>query len=444
MTEKRFFDQNLLVGSRAARELYGDVKDLPIIDYHCHLDPRMIADNARFEDIGAFWLAGDHYKWRAMRLCGVDEKYITGDASFHDKFLKYAEIVPKLCGNPLYYWTHMELSQIFGITKPLCGDTAELIYAEASAKLADMSVWGLLEKFGVEYIATTDDPIDDLGCHGKYGKTTVAPTFRPDKVWSLDESYLKKLGEAACCDTSTLDGLLAALTKRLDYFVAHGCRISDHGFEQFPAVIATKEQAEVLYSNREKLADSERQALFGFLLTALMREYKKRGMTVQLHFGVTRNVNPAAFANIGVDSGFDVMSTPPDPKALISFLASIPDAERPDILLYTLNDSALPSLACVTGAFRGVRMGAAWWFNDTMLGIRRNLETIAEYSVLGTSVGMLTDSRSFSSYARFDFFRRILADVVGGYVERGEYDSAAACGLMRDICYNNAKELIKL
>lgn len=444
MTKRRFFDDNLLLSTQAARELYGDVKTLPIIDYHCHLDPKMIAEDARFDNIGAFWLAGDHYKWRAMRLCGVDEKYITGDADFSEKFIKYAEIVPKLVGNPLYYWTHMELSQIFGINEPLNAQSARNIYDEASVKLRSMSVMTLLQKFGVRFIATTDDPVDDLRYHGKYGDTLVSPTFRPDKALTLDGDYLKRLGEVSDTDVSTLDGFLTALTGRLDYFVSKGCRISDHGFEHFPESIATKEQAEQLYARRGELSAADKSALFGYLLKFLMLEYKKRGIAVQLHFGVTRNVNAAAFESIGVDSGFDVMSAPQDVRGIIRFLGSMTDEERPEILLYTLNDSELRAYACVTGAFRGVRLGAAWWFNDTVSGIRRNLQTIAEYAALGTSPGMLTDSRSFSSYARFDFFRRILADTIGGYVERGEYDAVSAELLMRDICYNNAKELIKL
>ena len=439
-----FFDDGVLLSTQTARELYDEVKSLPIIDYHCHLDPKMIAEDARFDNIGAFWLAGDHYKWRAMRLCGVDEKYITGDADFREKFIKYAEIVPRLVGNPLYYWTHMELSQIFGINIPLNAQTARSIYDEASIKLREMSVSTLLQKFGVRFIATTDDPVDDLRYHGKYGDTVVSPTFRPDKALTLDADYLSRLGEVAKADVSTLDGFMAALMGRLDYFVSKGCRISDHGFEHFPESIATKEQADLLYARRGELSADEKSALFGYLLKFLMGEYKKRGIAVQLHFGVTRNVNAAAFESIGVDSGFDVMSAPQDVRSIIRFLAGMTDGERPEILLYTLNDSQLRAYACVTGAFRGVRLGAAWWFNDTTLGIRRNLETIAEYSVLGTSPGMLTDSRSFSSYARFDFFRRILADLIGGYVDRGEYDIASAEALMRDICYNNAKELIKL
>jgi len=443
--KKGFFgDKTLLLGSDTARELYENVKELPIIDYHCHLDPKMIAEDAHFSDIGELWLSGDHYKWRAMRLCGIDEKYITGEADYHEKFIKYAGIVPKLCGNPLYYWTHMELKSVFSIDTPLCAETAEEIYKEASEKLSHISVSGLLKKFGVEYIATTDDPTDDLRYHGIHGGVKVSPTFRPDKALTLDSGYLKKLAEISGCDISTLDGFMAALTSRLDYFCSKGCKMSDHGFDRFPHKAIDKETAAKLYEKRDGLTADEREELFGYLLAALIREYKKRGMTAQLHFAVTRNVNPAAFRNIGIDSGFDVISTPPDPRDAIAFLASIPDDERADILMYTLNDASLPALNCICGAFRGVRIGAAWWFNDTALGIHRALETAAEYSVLGSFPGMLTDSRSFSSYPRFDFFRRIAASVVGGYAERGEYDIEAAKKLMKDICYNNAKEMTDL
>lgn len=437
-----FFGDNLLLYSDSAREIYARVKNLPIVDYHCHLDPRMIAENASFSNIGALWLAGDHYKWRAMRLYGIDEYYITGEADDREKFRKYAEVVPSLIGNPLYYWTHMELAQIFDIHLPLNPDTADEIFDRAGEKLRDMRVQDLLAHFGVTYIATTDDPVDDLRYHGVYGKTTVAPTFRPDKVFTLDATYLETLGRVAETDVSTLSGLLAALTKRLDYFVSKGCRITDHGFERFPSRYLGVGEAENAYLRRATLSAEEKEGLFGFLLTFLMHEYKKRDLMVQLHFGVTRNVNPETFRAIGVDSGFDVMSDPPSPNALIGFLSRIPDEERPRILLYTLNDAGLASLATVSGAFRNVRMGAAWWFNDNVSGIRKNLLTVSEYALLGNSTGMLTDSRSFSSYARFDFFRRILADFIGRYVENGEYDAESAVRLAEKICYTNAKEMI--
>ncbi|MBQ5833182.1 MAG: glucuronate isomerase, partial [Clostridia bacterium] len=416
---KAFFDDSVLLRNESARILFEKVKDLPIIDYHCHLNPQMIAEDRSFSDIGEFWLAGDHYKWRAMRMCGVDEYYITGDATFKEKFLAYARIMPKMIGNPLYYWTHMELKQIFGINRPLNAESAEEIYAAANRKLADLSVQKLLRFFGVERLATTDDPVDTLEFHGKHGDTLVTPTFRPDQVYALSEAYLEKLAVAAGIEIVTLDDLLRALAARLDFFVSKGCFIADHGFERFPTHYASRELAKQLFAKRGGWSEEEQDLFFGFLLTWLMKEYKKRNITAQIHFAVTRNVNRELFAQVGPDSGLDVLSTAPDPKDLIRFLQQLPDAERPDIVLYTLNDATLTSLASVSGAFRNVRMGAAWWFNDTLNGIRRNLLTVSEYASLGTNLGMLTDSRSFSSYSRFDFFRRIVCDFVGEMVENG-------------------------
>jgi glucuronate isomerase len=437
---KSFFDDTVLLRNQTANQLFQKIRHLPIIDYHCHLNPQMIAEDRSFSDIGEFWLAGDHYKWRAMRLCGVEEHYITGDANFHDKFIKYAEILPKLIGNPLYYWTHMELKQIFGINRPLNANSAEEIYAEATEKLQKLSVQKLLTFFGVERLATTDDPADTLEFHGKHGNTLVTPTFRPDQVYALSDAYLEKLGKAAGSTITTLEELLTVLSGRLDFFVSKGCFISDHGFERFPASYATETEAAQLFAKRGNWTAEEKDAFFGFMLVWLMKEYKKRNMTAQLHFAVTRNINRELFAQTGPDSGIDVISTQPDPNELILFLQQMSDAERPDMVLYTLNDASLTALASVSGAFRNVRMGAAWWFNDTLLGIRRNLQIISEYAALGTNLGMLTDSRSFSSYSRFDFFRRIISDFVGEMVENGEYDLESAEELLQNICYNNAKE----
>lgn len=435
---KEFFGEDLFLHSESARQIYAAVKDLPIIDYHCHLDPKMIKEDAHFLDIGQLWLAGDHYKWRAMRLCGVDEKFITGDADFRAKFLEYARIVPRLAGNPLYYWTHLELRRIFGIGEALNEESAERIYAAANEKLRTLSVSSLFRMFRVEYVATTDDPCDDLASHGRYGNTAVAPTFRPDKLLSLDEQYLQKLSETVGFAIKSVSDLLRAAEKRLQYFVKRGCKISDHGFLRFPARYATRAEAENLF-----IADRKDEALFGYLLVELAKLYKKYGIVMQMHFAVTRNVNAAMFAKCGADSGFDVIAREQNPEDVIAFLSHIPDEQRPKIILYTLNDSNLSALACITGAFRGVKMGAAWWFNDTVEGIRKNLSVIAEYSALGTNYGMLTDSRSFSSYARFEFFRRILSDYLGGLVDRGEYDGAAAAELAKDVCYRNIRRTLQ-
>ena len=441
---RKFFGKNLLLHSQSAKEIYREVRDLPIIDYHCHLDPMKIRNDAKFSDIGELWLAGDHYKWRAMRLCGVSEEYITGGASYRDKFLQYANILPRLAGNPLYYWTHMELSQVFGIDEPLNAESAARIYDAANEKLREISVSSLLKQYRVEFVATTDDPCDDLAPHGKYGETLVSPTFRPDKLLHLESAYLKKLEQAAGFEICSLSDLLRAIETRLAYFAAHGCKISDHGFLHFPSAYPRQGEAEKLFSNRAKLTPRGREKLFGYLLVQLTKLYKKYGMIMQMHFAVTRNVNPPMFRQCGPDAGFDVIASAQKPEDVIAFFAQIPDEERPETVLYTLNDADLSALAAITGAFRHVRMGAAWWFNDTVQGIRKNLSVISEYSALGTNFGMLTDSRSFSSYAHFDFFRRILSDYLGDLVEKGEYDMAAAAEVAKNICYQNIKEALGL
>ena len=439
-----FFDDNVLLGNAHSKEIYRQIKDLPIIDYHCHLDPSAIRADAAFSDIGELWLAGDHYKWRAMRLCGVDEHFITGKADFRDKFIKYAQILPRLAGNPLYYWSHFELRSIFGIEDALNASSAENIYMRANEVLASLSVQGLLRRFRVEYVATTDDPCDDLAAHGTCGQTRVAPTFRPDRLLSLDESYLQKLGDTVGFRITALADCMRAAELRLQYFADRGCRISDHGFLRFPERYISDEEAECLFRRRGKLTAQEKELLFGNMLVRLARLYHRFGMIMQLHFAVTRNVNPQMFDACGADAGFDVIADSCPPERLIAFFRCLRDDERPETVLYSLNDSGLPALACLTGAFRHVRMGAAWWFNDTVEGIRKNLSVIAEYSALGTNFGMLTDSRSFSSYVRFDFFRRILAQYLGGLTERGEYDLSAAVELARGVSYFNIKEALGL
>lgn len=441
---KVFFDNNLFLESCSAKEIYDAVKSLPIIDYHCHLDVGKIAMGAGFEDVGQLWLAEDHYKWRAMRLCGVDEKYITGDGNFHDKFIEYGKIMPKLVGNPLYYWTQLELKMIFGINEALNESNAERIYQEANKRLADISVPDILKQFNVEYIASTDDPTDSLSLHGKYGNTRVAPTFRPDKIFNFDDEYINILADVSGIKIETLDDLQVALERRLDFFVSKGCRISDHGFAAFPKEYADYEEAKRLFQKRKMLTQEQKDKLFGYVLLWLTGKYYERDMIMQIHFAVVRNNNPQMFEKCGADSGFDLIGKEQDVNDLISFLAKTPDNKRPQTVLYTLNDNNLSAIVCATGAFRNVKAGAAWWFNDTVRGIYKNLETIAEYGVLGTNFGMLTDSRSFSSYVRFDFFRRLLSNYMGRLVENGEYDIDIAKSISQDICYYNIKGALKI
>ena len=397
---RSFFDEGLFLRNDAAKDIYAAIKDLPIIDYHCHLDENAIAENKTFANIGELWLGGDHYKWRAMRLCGVDEYYITGGATWQEKFNAYAAVMPKLIGNPLYYWTHMELKSVFGITEPLNAASASRIWDAANKVLAGVDVRSLLQKFKVEFIATTDDPDSMLSKHGTYGKTAVTPTFRPDRCFAEGVSK-------------------AHLEKRLDYFVEHGCKIADHGFDN-----VAKDPADLEW---------------------LMAACHERDLVLQLHFGTFRNINSATFKSIGRDSGFDVFRGTVDTDGIAHLLDKMAgQGKLPRLVLYSLNDAATRPLAAISGAFPGVLIGAAWWFNDTLSGIRRHLDTVAEYAALGTNLGMLTDSRSFSSYVRFDFFRRILADYIGEKVELGEYDKASAVKLATDISYNNVKEFLKL
>lgn len=395
-----FFDKNLLLSSKEAERIYDQIKDLPIIDYHCHLSDKEIREDKRFSDIGELWLAGDHYKWRAMRLCGVDEEYITGGKSFKEKFFKYAEIMPKLIGNPLYYWSHMELVEIFGIDTPLNKDTAGEIYEKANAVLKDLSVSKLLEKFKVEYIATTDDPFSALENHGDVNGVKVRPTFRPDRCFAENVSKEE-------------------LSERLDYFISKGCKIADHGFDDF--------------ENTENLE-------------WLIEKCYEKNIVLQLHFGTFRNINSVAFSTIGRDSGFDVFRDYVATDKLAKLLDKMNTklGSLPQIVLYPLNDACLRAVCAISGAFRNVRVGAAWWFNDTVEGIKRQLETVSEYAVLGTNLGMLTDSRSFSSYVRFDFYRRILSSFIADKVQKGEYDGSGAVALAKDIAYKNVKEVLAL
>ncbi len=399
LSSHSFFDDRLLLTTPQAEEIYAAVKDLPIIDCHCHLNEKEIAADRHFSDLSELWLGGDHYKWRAMRLCSVPERLITGDAPGKDKFLAYARIMPKLIGNPLYYWTHLELKQIFGIRLPLNEDTADLIWEKTSEMLPELGVCDLLKQFKVTYIATTDDPFSPLDAHGDYDGIKVRPTFRPDRCFAEGISH-------------------DALEKRLDYFLDHGCVIADHGFDGVGRDTADLEW--------------------------LMAACAERDMVLQLHFGTMRNINSRAFQAIGRDAGFDVFRASVDTDAVASLLDRMADRGKlPRTVLYSLNDNATRALTAISGAFPNVLVGAAWWFNDTVCGIRRQLETCGEYGVLGMHPGMLTDSRSFASYVRFDFYRRILSSYIGEKVALGEYDGASANALAADLCYNNVKELMK-
>ncbi len=442
---KDFFGEQLLLNTPAAEELYLAVRELPIIDYHCHLNERELRDDHHFANLGELWLAADHYKWRAMRLCGVDEKYITGDAGFHEKYLKYAEIFPKLCGGPLYYWTQLELKLLFGIREPLSSESAERIWNRANEVLKTLGAHEILRRFRVEYVATTDDPASDLSAHGTYGNTRVSPTFRPDFALNMDEAALERLEAASGIRLDSLEALKQAIKARLEFFCSKGCCIADHGMDFLPVSDCGEERAAALYARRATLTPDERQELFSHLLYFTAALYAEHGMVMQIHFATFRNVNSAMFPRCGRDAGFDIMRGQVDVDRLIPFFDTLVQRGKlPKTVVYSLNPACIPALATLTGAFPNVRVGAAWWFSDTVLGIRRQLETVAEYAAIGTNLGMLTDSRSLASYVRFDFFRRILSDFIGEYVEKGEYSMDDAKKLMYDVCYGNVKEFLNL
>ena len=440
-----FFGKKILLQGKYALKLYNEVKDLPIIDYHCHLNPDEIADNKGFSNIGEMWLKYDHYKWRAMRLCNVDENLITGEASFYDKFKTYASIVPKLAGNPLYYWTHLELKNIFNINLPLNAENAEYIWNEANEKLKSIKILDLFNKFKVKYVATTDDPLDELNFHGNYNNTLIAPTFRCDKALSLNDEYIKKLGEVTGEDTSSLNGFLSALVNRLSYFANCGCKLADHGFGGFMREIISEKEAENIYLKGENATSKEKECFFFFVLKILAKEYKKRNIVMQLHFSALRNVNTIMFEKTGADSGFDVMGEDANIENIANFLNELQKNNAlPKTVLYTLNRTANEKTAVLTGAFPRIYNGAAWWFNDSVTGIKKHLSDVSEYSILGTLPGMVSDSRSYSGYVRFDFYRRILCTFLGELVEKGEYSYKAAEKTAKDISYYNAKELLNI
>lgn len=442
---REFLNDEFLINNKVGLELYNHVKDLPIIDYHCHLNEHEIKNNIHFKNITELWLKVDHYKWRVMRSCGVDERYITGDADDYEKFLAFATIMPKLMGNSVYYWAHLELKAIFGINEPLCKENAKKIYDICNEKLKDITTQSLLKKFKVEFLCTTDDPISPLDSHGKYDTITVAPTFRPDRLFNLEEEYINELTKTSGVKIIDLPSLKRALENRIEYFVSKGCKITDHGMDYLPGDDVSEEIVNDIFLRRNNITEEEKFQFFSHMMRFLGKLYKEKDMVMQIHFATFRNTNTKLFNSIGRDSGFDVIRHETYTDRLATFLNDLNTIDAlPKTILYSLNSNAVKEMAVIAGSFRNVKIGPAWWLNDNLIGNREQMEIIAEYSTLGTFLGMLTDSRSFSSYVRFDFFRRILADLVGSYVERGEFGYNHAFQLMEDICYNNIKEFLKL
>ena len=456
-----FIGKDFLLDTETARELYHETAaKLPIIDYHCHIPATEIARNIKFENITQAWLYGDHYKWRAMRACGIDERLITGDASDEEKFRAFAGCMPHLIGNPLYHWSHLELRCYFGIESVLSEKTATEIWQRTNAALPSLSARTLMERSNVEAICTTDDPADTLEYHqtiaeDKTFDIRVLPAFRPDLALGTEKpgytEYIKKLGTAAGIIIESFSDLTAALSKRMDVFELLGCRACDHGLLEFPMVGAGLPAADTALQKRlsgSVLTKAEENALRGELLLFLGREYAKRGWVMEIHFGVLRNMNRRMFDRLGADSGFDNMSATDNIPALTAFLDMLcAEGNMPKVLLFSINPTDTAPLCTLCGAFGStVQQGSAWWFNDTLNGMREQITTYASLLPLGKFIGFLTDSRSFLSYTRHEYFRRILCGWIGKKVENGEFsdDAGALEALVRGVCYENAKAFLAL
>ena len=458
---KPFMDKDFLLSTETAKHLYHDfAADMPIIDYHCHLDPKEIYEDRRFENITQVWLGGDHYKWRLMRSAGVDERYITGDATDREKFQKWAETLGLAIGNPLYHWSHLELRSYFGYEGSLNGDTAEAVWQLCNEKLQGMSARKLIVDSRVQALCTTDDPADSLEWHKKIAEDNafgvkVLPSFRPDKAVGIEKAdyldYLKRLGEI-----TSFAQLADVLKERLAFFVSLGCRVSDHGLESVPYVPATDDEVEAIFKKRlhgELPTALEAKQFKTALLLVLGREYHRLGVVMQLHFGVIRDNSKRVFRVLGPDAGIDSIGDQPSIKELAAFLCALDETgELPKTILYSLNPNDNAALVTVMGAFQTgeaiskVQHGSAWWFNDHKRGMIDQLATLAADGYLAGFVGMLTDSRSFLSYARHEYFRRILCDLIGTWVENGEYpnDENALHQIVRGICTENAEKYFHL
>ncbi|MDE6610124.1 MAG: glucuronate isomerase [Muribaculaceae bacterium] len=459
-----FITPDFLLENETARRLYHDHAGLlPIIDYHCHLSPRKIAENRPFESITQLWLGGDHYKWRAMRANGISERFITGDASPWEKFQKWAETVPRTFRNPLYHWTHLELSTAFGIDTVLNPATAREIYDRCNEMLSqpDMTPVGLMRRYNVEVVCTTDDPADDLHFHHQISQsgitTKVLPTWRPDKAANIGDpaaynAYLDTLSDAAGIEIVSFDTLIDTLQRRHDYFHESGCRLADHGLTHFPYAEATDTELHRIFNTVRsgKAIDAGSSAkLQTAILLRLCHMNHSRGWVQQFHFGPMRNVNTRAFRALGPDTGFDTIGDYSGATHIAAFLDRLEsDGHLAKSILYNLNPADNVWVAAMIANFQDgscpgkMQFGSAWWFNDHISGMEDQMNALSTQGLLSRFVGMLTDSRSFLSYPRHAYFRRILCNLLARDIERGlipaeEYDRVAA--MVRDISYFNAK-----
>ena len=474
---KAFMDKDFLLETETARALYNAAKDEPIFDYHCHLPPAQIAQNKQFADLAEVWLGGDHYKWRMMRAMGYDEYYVSGGAPAYEKFLAWARTVENLIGNPLYHWTHLELQRYFNIFEPLTERSAPAIWDKANTllKKPELSVKGIFEKFKVFAVGTTDDPVDSLEHHiavangtAPIGKiaTKVIPSFRPDKALNINltgfATYIKSLEATSGVTIKKSDDVLTALEKRIDFFVSLGCRASDHAIESVPFVLASDSRIDKTFSDvmaGKEIYREDADAYKTKILCGLAKLYVDRNIVMQLHLAAIRNVNGRMFRAIGPDTGYDAVHDREQSANLAALLSRMESEgakpSLPKTVLYTLNPKDYYSLATIMGGFQDnhckkenrtgvqgkMQLGTSWWYCDHKDGMEEQMRILANVGILPIFIGMLTDSRSFLSYPRHEYFRRILCNLLGNWAENGEYpnDMEKLVKMARDISFGNAE-----
>jgi glucuronate isomerase len=459
---KKFMDENFLLSNDTAVKLFHDyAKDMPIIDYHCHLSPKEIFENKTFNNITEVWLYGDHYKWRAMRSNGVDEKYVTGDASDYDKFMAWARTMPMAIGNPLYHWTHLELQRFFGIYDVLNEKTAPAIWEKVNVLLNSKGFGArdLIKKSNVKVVCTTDDPTDSLEYHLKLKEdkdfeVKVLPAFRPDKGIEINRAtfrpWIEKLGQVSNISINNYSEFLKALESRVRFFHSVGCRVSDHALDSVVYAEASKEEIADIFEKAlkgEKVSIEEEKKYKTYTLRFVGKLYHELGWTMQLHIAALRNNNTRMFEKLGPDTGFDAVNDEAISYALSRFLDSLEkENSLPKTILYTLNPKDNYVLGTLLGNFQGdgipgkIQFGSAWWFNDSIAGMVEQMKTLANLGLLSRFVGMLTDSRSFLSYPRHEYFRRIVCNLIGEWAENGEIpdDMELLGSIVQGISYNNA------
>lgn len=459
---KQFMDKDFILSTESAKKLFHDyAENMPILDYHCHINPREIAEDRKFENITQVWLGGDHYKWRQMRSNGVEERYITGDASDREKFQKWAETLEMAIGNPLYHWSHLELQRYFGYTGHLNGETAEEVWNLCNEKLQQdsMSVRNLIRQSNVTLICTTDDPIDSLEWHKIIAEddsfdVQVLPAWRPDKAMNIEKpdfaDYIAKLSEVSGVKIATFADLMKALKIRMEFFASMGCSVSDHGLEYAMYQPASDEDVEKIFAKRlsgAALTRAEELQYKTAFMVSMGKECHAMNWTMQLHYGCKRDNNKLRYRQLGPDTGFDAISNYTPSAELADFLNALNETDQlPRTIIYSLNPADDAVIGTIIGCFQDssavakVQQGSAWWFNDHKVGMTNQMTSLANLGLLGNFIGMLTDSRSFLSYTRHEYFRRIMCELIGGWVENGEYpaDYKTLEKIVKGISYNNA------